>query len=288
MRSMTGFGEGHAELSDGSLFVEIRSLNHKHQDIRLRLPNELSDHGFFLEQAVRSAFGRGRYEVLVRVKSKSPTAASLDRDKVRHHYQALSALRDELAPGTQLRLGDVLVLGDIYRTEATDQQAVRSALESALKDASQGLLKMRQDEGLHLSEELTKRLSLIETLKADIEASAEDQVDSQRRRLRERVSALLAEPGALAEERLELEIALLADKSDITEELVRLSSHLQQFRKLCSEEEPVGRRLDFLLQEMSREVNTIGSKSQHAKIAHLVVDMKSEVERLREQVQNIE
>lgn len=288
MRSMTGFGAGSAEIAGGTLFLEIRSLNNKHQDVRLRLPGELSDHGFYLEQTARSELGRGRYEVSVRLVGFGLEKSALDKEKLRHHFATLTELRDELAPKTEIRMGDVLRLDDIYCTEGADHGSVRAALQKSFQEAKESLTRMRADEGAHLKAEIEKRLELILSLKEQIESACVEQVEHHRQKLRERVAALLSDPEILSEQRLEQELAFLADKSDITEELVRLKSHVTQLEGMICEDAPVGRRLDFLLQEMSREVNTVGSKSQHAKIAYLVVEMKSEVERLREQVQNIE
>jgi uncharacterized protein (TIGR00255 family) len=182
-----------------------------------------------------------------------------------------------------------LSLPDIVTCTAPDSEGIRAALASAFDLAKRALLVMRAAEGQSLKNDLSERLRIVRGLAEDLEQSSADLVTLGRERLQQRVAALLEGTGTrLSDDRLEQEIALLADKSDITEELVRLRSHFTQFEVLLESPEPVGRRLDFLLQEISREVNTVGSKSQHSKTAHLVVEMKSEVERLREQVQNVD
>lgn len=289
MHSMTGYGAGSAPLSGGQVHVEVRSLNHKHQDLRLRVPQDLGEHAFFLEQMARAGLGRGRYDLSVRVDGSTAGQPQLDEPRLRALYAALAKLRDELAPGGEVPLAALLSLPDVIKSEPADVEGIRTALTLAFEGAKSELFKMRAIEGGALFTDLVQRLSEVRSLTAQVKESAGELVEDGRRRLRERVTTLLeGQTARLSEERLEQEIALLADKSDITEELVRLESHFAQFEALLGASEPVGRRLDFLLQEISREVNTIGSKSQFAKTAHLVVEMKSEVERLREQVQNVD
>lgn len=289
MHSMTGYGAGSAELFGGRVHVEVRSLNHKHQDLRLRVPQDLGEHAFFLEQVARAGLGRGRYDLSVRVDGVSAGEPKLDEARLRTFYASFAKLRDELSPGGEVPLSALLSLPDVIKSEPADVEGVRAALTKAFEEARSELIKMRAIEGSALRADLDQRLTAVRALTKRLSESAGDLVNEGRKRLRERVTALLEGQSAhLSEERLEQEIALLADKSDVTEELVRLESHFDQFEALLTGSEPVGRRLDFLLQEISREVNTIGSKSHFAKTAHLVVEMKSEVERLREQVQNVD
>jgi len=177
----------------------------------------------------------------------------------------------------------------VLESSGPEPELVRAALEAAFAQALIELDGMRQEEGRTLARELEGRLAHARTLVAALEFNAADLVRHHRERLRERVLKLSSDlTVSVHPERLEQEMALLADKSDITEELVRLGSHFSQMQALLDSAEPVGRRLDFLLQEIGREVNTVGSKSQHAPLAHLVVELKVEVERMREQVQNID
>ncbi len=295
MRSMTGYGAGSAKLSGGRVTIEIRALNHKHQDVRLRVPTELGEHSSFLEQQARATLGRGRYDIAVRCEGQTGALPQINGTKLRALYSSLASIRDEIAPNTEISLTSLINLPEVITSQTPDSALSRTALLNAFEDAKSEVEKMRGIEGASLKNELVARLSHTQELRAQIHEASGDLVEHHRTRLKERLDQLLghsensANTGAqLSPGRLEQEIALLADRSDITEELVRLDSHFSQLRTLLEGQEAVGRKLDFLLQEVGREVNTIGSKSQHAPVAHLVVEMKSEVERLREQVQNVE
>lgn len=286
---MTGFGVGEAALGDGRVSLELRALNHRFLDVRVRVPNELADQAFFLEQRVRERLARGRFDLGVRLSGIAPFV-HFSLDRARAVYAALLELRDLLAPGTEVPLSAVTSLPELVTTPAeleTDQ--LRSALEAALEQAVARLFEMRAFEGAALARELKSRVTTCRQILSDTRARSADLVEFYRARLTERFERLLSgtavpiDPG-----RLEAEIVLLSDKSDISEELARLSSHFDQFDELVEAEGPVGRRLDFLLQEIGREANTLGAKGQDASLAHLIVELKAEVERLREQVQNVE
>lgn len=287
MRSMTGFGAGSAPLGEGRLTVEIRALNHKHQEVRVRLPAELHDHTFFLEQVARECLGRGRFDVAVRVEGTVASVAQLDAPRLRALYRSLSELARELDPDATVDIGQLALLPEMLRAQGPDVDQARASLRSAFGGAQDALTQMQQNEGEALRSDLHRRLTHVKSLTSEVAEASSDLVEYRRQKLKERLDHLLTDASAVSPERLEQEIALLADRSDITEELVRLRSHFDQFSDLMDDADQVGRRLDFLLQEVSREVNTIGSKSPHTKVAQLVVEMKSEVERLREQIQNI-
>lgn len=289
MRSMTGLGIGTAPLGDGSLRIEIRALNHRYQDVRLRLGPDLLEQSFFLEQIARKHLGRGRYDLAVRTEGLGSAGPQLSPERVRSVYEMLKQVRDEVAPESEIPLSTLFSFPQLFETAGPEPEAVRTALSAAFLAAVTELQKMRQVEGDTLASELRERIQKIQSLYRELQERAAELVQHHAERLRERISKLLAASHvSLHEDRLEQEIALVADKSDITEELVRLDSHFQQMESLFEEAEPVGRKFDFLLQEVGREVNTIGSKSQHAPVAHLVVAIKTEVERLREQIQNID
>lgn len=289
MRSMTGFGSGSAPLGSGQLRVEIRALNHRYQDVRVRTSSDLSELGFFIEHLARQKLGRGRYDVSVKVESTASSELWLSEDRIKTAYAELRRIRDEVAPGTDLPLSAVLALPGIFDVRQAEEGAASTAVSLAFGDALSALAQMRLQEGEALAVEILDRIDRLKRLKAEIGQDATVLVEHQRSRLQQRVERLLADTEVTVNpERLEQEIALLADKTDITEELVRLDIHFGQLVELTKASEPVGRRFDFLLQEIGREVNTIGSKSQHAEVAHLVVEMKAEVERLREQVQNVD
>jgi uncharacterized protein (TIGR00255 family) len=287
---MTGFGVGDAPLGDGRVVVELRALNHRFLDVRVRLPEELLDQSFFIEQQARESLARGRFDIGVRLEGAALPPPRFSVERARALYRGLAQLRDELAPGTELPITALTGMPDLVTNPTTaDAEGARTALKAAFDAALLRLDEMRRQEGEALLRELSARLASARKLRATISLRGPEMLDGYRTRLRERLDRLLSESGLQVDAgRLEAEIVILADRSDVTEELVRLDSHFDQFTRLLNADGPVGRRLDFLLQEIGRESNTIGAKSQDAPIAHLVVEMKAELERIREQVQNVE
>jgi len=289
---MTGFGAGVADLdSGGRLVVELRSVNHRYLDVRVRAPSDQPQLGGVVEETLRKHLDRGRVEAVVRLEGQAAPGVSLDEARARDAFAALARLRDELAPGTDVPLALLGAVPDLFaapRSGASTDE-LRDAGARAATGATDALIAMRRREGASLAEDLTRRLAQVRRLVTELSRDADDTLDAWHGRLRERVGRLLEGTGvAVDPQRLAQEVATLAERSDIAEELTRLGSHCDQFGEaLAAGDEPVGRRLDFLLQEMNREANTIGSKGADASIAHRVVDLKSELERLREQVQNV-
>lgn len=289
MRSMTGFGLGEAPLRQGRVTAEVRSLNHRFLDLRLRLPAELVDHTFFVEQLCRERLGRGRYDVSVRIDAAALPGVELDVARARAVYAALARLRDEVCPEAELPLSVLASMPGLFVTaEAGNASPSQQALAASVRMALDNLDGMRATEGASLGAELRARLGTLQRLVETLRERAPTVVAGQEKRLTERVGRMLGGAEGLDAARLAMEVALLADRGDITEELVRLDSHLGQFGELLETAGPSGRRLDFLLQEMAREANTVGAKCQDASLSHLVISLKAEIERLREQVQNIE
>jgi len=289
MRSMTGFGCGEAELDGNKLTCELRALNHRFLDVRVRMPEELVSQAFFVEQLARERLSRGRFDIGIRLEDGGGVAR-FSPTRARTVYENLLQLRDELAPGTEVPVAVLASLPQLLvDTPRTNSQGLEEVLSKAFSAAVARLDEMRAREGQALARELGQRLDALRTLSASAKVLSHGTAERQLARLRERVARLLADVTAGPDlGRLETELALLADRSDVTEELVRLASHFDQFEALLTDAEPVGRRLEFLLQEMSREANTLGSKSQDVKLSHLVVDIKSQLEKIREQVQNVE
>ena len=287
---MTGFGLGEVPLGSGKLEVEIRGVNHRFLDVRVRVPRELGDMTGFVEQMSREKLRRGRYEVAMRVEGTALTLPVLDRDRARAAYRALCDLRDEVAPGSEVPLSILASIPDLFVSSAErETERVREATRAAFDSALVALDAMRVREGMALREDLARRLARIRQIAIDIFKRAPDVLDSHRKRLRDRAERLRSSVEMdIDTPRLEQEIAMFAERSDISEELTRLESHSTQFSGLIDGEEAVGRRLDFLLQEMSREANTVGAKSPDAAISHAIVEVKAEIERMREQVQNVE
>jgi uncharacterized protein (TIGR00255 family) len=294
MLSMTGFGLGEATLAGVRLLTEVRSLNHRYLEIRVRVPSELSDHTFFLEQRCRQLLQRGRFDVSVRLEGSPNASGRLDFARARQVYADLQELRTQVFEGNARSAPISLDLiaaapGVLQTTSSYDPERTRAALDESLGSALAQLGAMRKREGRALEAELALRLQNAANLCTQIRSRSPLLAKEHAERLKERLQRLLQDQNArLDQSRLEVEVALLADRTDVTEELIRLECHFTQFAELCASDEPVGRRLDFLLQEVGREANTIGSKCPDADTAHLVVELKAELERLREQVQNVE
>jgi len=292
MRSMTGFGVGEVSLGEGRVLAEIRSVNQRFLDVRPRLPRELAELALFAEQVTRERLRRGRIELVVRTEGPVLASATLDVARARAVFRQLAALRDELAPGSELPLSLLGSVPDLFVPPAGPEiAALRDAVRGAIEAAIAAMEAMCRAEGEALCADLSARAKSLRRLLDAVMSQADGLRETVQRRLRDRIERVLAgtditlDPG-----RLELEVALIVDKGDFTEEVTRLRSHLDQLESALSAggSEPVGRRLDFLLQEMVREANTLGAKAQDATVSQLVVSMKVELERLREQVQNVE
>jgi uncharacterized protein (TIGR00255 family) len=294
---MTGFGVGNAPLGGGRIAVEVRAVNGRFLDVRVRVPQELTDLSPMVESEARARLSRGRCDIGIRVEGAALDAPVIDTARARAAYRALVELRDELVPGAEVPFSMLSALPDLFspsRGAANEacEKAVRSALGAALDD----LDLMRKKEGRAIADDLSRRLKAVRELASGIAGRAPDVLEIQTRKFKERlsrISAAVSESPAphdlpIDPARIEQEMALLLERSDISEELVRLSSHVEQMVAYMPDDEPLGRKLDFLLQEMAREINTIGAKSQDLRIAHLVIELKAEIERMREQVQNVE
>ncbi len=290
MRSMTGFGSGeHAAQPRGKVQVELRALNHRFLELRVRAMRELAEMATFVELCARERFSRGRIEIVVRGEGLATAAPVLDRERAIAAYKQLGDLRDVVAPNEPVPLSLLSVVPDLFVVNECASEELRESVKGAFDAAAADLDAMRATEGAALERELRAHLARTRALLHDIEARAPEAVAAAQKRLRERVVRLTSSAeGVLDPARLEQEIAILADRSDVTEEIARLTSHAEQLDALFGQEGPIGRRIDFLLQELTREANTLGSKSADVPIARLVVDLKAQIERMREQTQNVE
>jgi uncharacterized protein (TIGR00255 family) len=291
---MTGYGHAAFDAEGVPFEIEVRTVNHRHLDVRARLPRGLAGFESELRAQVAERLVRGKVDASVRALPGATPAETVELDlaAAERYLRAARELRGR-GVGGELDLGALLGLPGVARVVERDlaSETVRQALLSALGAALDSVDEMRGAEGAALDRDLRGRLAAIEALVADIESRAGDVQRIVRERLRRRSEQLRDDVGGLDEARLHQEIVWAADRLDVTEEAVRLRSHVAQFRSLlegAGQGRPAGRRLDFLLQEMAREANTIGSKSADAPIAHRVVDLKAELERIREQVQNVE
>lgn len=293
--SMTGFGSACFRVAEAAFEIELRSVNHRHLDVRVKLPRALAGLEHELKAQIQERFERGKLDcTIVSPMGDAPAPRlEIDRSAVDAYLGVARQLAAERGVPDTLGTAQLLALPGVARLVEPElpDDALRGALLPALDAALSALAAMRADEGEALARDFETRLLRLEELATGIEARAGEIQQSVRERLRRRARQLENEVGVLDEGRLYQEIALAADRLDVTEELVRLRSHCEQFRKTLAAAgpgRPAGRRLDFLLQEMSREANTIGSKAADAPAAHQVVEVKSELERMREQVQNVE
>lgn len=291
MYSMTGYGKGSASIDGREMTVELKSVNHRYLDVGMRLPRLLS----FLEDPIRSALSsrlsRGHVDVFVNYRNLRSDARSVDIDvplltafvAAARQANLSLALRDDLSLTAALRLPDV----SNVREADEDNDALLALLSSAISGAIDALLVMRRQEGERLSVYLSNCTDTVESLTNQIAVRAPIVVEEYRVKLNERITNLLGTV-EVDRARLATEVALFADKASIDEEISRLHSHIAQMRSLLADPEPAGRKLDFVVQEMNREFNTIGSKANDGELTKLVLTGKAEIEKIREQVQNIE
>jgi uncharacterized protein (TIGR00255 family) len=288
---MTGFGAGQATLKSEELSVEVRSWNHKFCEVKVRLPRELASLEPAVVKAVKDRIARGSIEVFVKRRSSEggSFAPTVNMALARDYFVALSSLAAELRLAGEIRLQDIAAQPGVLTVaeREVDLATGSQALDLALTQALERLGQMRELEGRAIEADLGGRLRAIQELASEVEALGPKVLSEYRQRLAEKV-AELARGVSVDPQRLAQEVAFFAERSDIAEEVARLSSHLEQFRRLSQSPEPAGRKMEFLVQEMNREVNTAGSKSQHSEISARVVAMKAELERVREQVQNVE
>lgn len=291
IKSMTGYGRGAWQGDGKKVEVEIKSVNHRYCDIALRLPRRLSPLEAQVRNLIRQRVSRGRIEVFVQVEDSTPAEQKLELDLnlAKDYHLALKTLQQDLGVPGEVRLETLATFKEIFsRKEVeTDLEKEWTVVQQALEAALSTLEEMRRDEGLKLREDFEGRLETIGGMVEEIEGKAPLALRLCRDRLAQRVQEL-SEGLEIDEARLAQEVAFLAERSDITEEIVRIRSHLNQFREMLKSPDPAGRKLEFLLQEINREANTIGSKANDAGIAQVSVGIKSELEKMREQVQNVE
>jgi len=290
--SMTGYGRATVEFDATPIAVEIRTVNHRHLDVRVRLPRSFGALEAVVKTLIRERLDRGRVDVSVGFGDGEPPTPRLHVDtKLAAQYRAAAAsLAGEhgLDPGLDA-VGLLSMAGVVTFAEPwTDDEAISGVLLEGVERALEGVAEMRSAEGAALGRDLEVRLAAVEQLVLRVEARSGEVVALVRERWKRRVQQLEGETGLLDPARLHQELVLASDRLDITEELGRLRSHANQFRGILAEDSATGRRLDFLLQEMAREANTVGSKANDAELAQDVVELKTELERMREQVQNLE
>lgn len=291
VNSMTGFGRGEAWGLGYHFSLEVKSVNHRFLEILVKMPRNFSLLEENIRKVIQDRVNRGRIEVYVNVKEteEKRRLAKVDKELALSYDNSLKELAQLLNTAYKSDIYSLVTLPEILsiEDEETDVKALWPILEVALQGALAEVEQMRQNEGARLFKDLLSRLDLLRDLQRTVLSRAPLVVTEYRERLRERLAVLLADM-SFDETRLMMEVALFADKASIEEELVRLESHFEQFEKAFHSSEPIGRKLDFLVQEMNREINTIGAKANDLIISHQVVEGKSELEKIREQIQNIE
>lgn len=291
IKSMTGYGRGEVNAAEGRLVVEIKSVNHRYGEVFIKLPRCFYALENEIRKVVTAVAKRGKIEVFVQFQEAVEVGGgpAVNLPMAKAYQKAFAEVRDGLGLSGEITLSMVLSQKDVLaaREAETDAEALREEVLKAVRLAVENHDSMRIKEGAALIEDLLCRRQTLARLMGKVKGRAPEVVREYAVRIRERVAELLADT-TLDEGRIAQEIALMADRCDITEELVRFDSHMQQFDATVCADEPVGRKLDFLIQEINREINTIGSKANDGEMALLVVELKAEVEKIREQVQNIE
>ncbi len=290
MRSMTGYGRGSGS-QDGFVFsAELRSVNHRYADFSIRLPREL----YSLEERIRRLLQehvrRGRVEVNL-VLDEVPAGlrqVKVNYDLAEDYHSSLKQLSERLGLTEEIKLKHLLQMPELFKPAGISltEEEVWPAAGTALQEALTNLLEQRRVEGENLSRDLLERCGRLEKMITEAAVRAEEAKDEYRKKIDQKFAELLA--GQFEETRLLMESAILVERMGVDEELVRLNSHVEAFRANFNGSEPVGRKLDFIAQEMFREINTIGSKAGDYKLTNLVVEMKAELEKIREQIQNLE
>ncbi len=291
LRSMTGFGRERKAFEEREILVEIRSVNHRFYEFSARTPRAYG----YLDEKLKSLLGgkisRGKVEVAVYIYNKEGVNANITVNReIAHGY--IDALRDaapELGLGDDLALSTIIRLPDLFTVVKTqeDEEQVWEQVRETAAAALERFIQMRETEGVKMHDDISGRLDYIEKSVKVIEERSPKVTAAYREKLYNKISEIVGDRN-IDESRVLTEAAIFSEKTAVDEETVRLHSHINQFRDLIESSEPVGRKLDFLVQEMNREVNTTGSKCLDLDITKLVVDMKSEIEKIREQIQNIE
>lgn len=297
IKSMTGFGRG--EYTDGkrNMVVEIKTVNHRYADITIKMPRRYSFAEDKIKSAIKAHIRRGKADVFIMVENigDSDVSVQINEELAKQYLEKMVSLRDALGEpegfNDQLSLLQIAGLPDVIKTTpaAEDEEEIMQALLIPTLQAAQNLDKMRATEGEKLAEDLLAKGENLKTLLDQIAARAPQVATDYTAKLRERITELIGNSVQIPEDRILVEAAIFADKCAIDEEITRLNSHIMQLRDIVrTSNQPDGKKLDFLVQEMNREANTIGSKANDITITGYVLDLKSEIEKIREQVQNIE
>lgn len=291
LKSMTGYGRQETVTEGKKILVEIKSVNHRFSDYNIKVPRHLG----FLEDKVRQYAServtRGKIDIYVAVENYDSADCDimLNEELAKNYIEVLQELRDKFGLRDDISVSSVARYSDIFKTERRedDQDELWRLVKSVMSDAADAFVAMREREGARIEKDLRERIAYMSSLAAKVDERSPQTVAEYRDKLYAKIKELL-EDREIDEARILTEVAIFADKVAVNEETVRLSSHFEEFYQILDSGEPAGRKLDFLIQEINREVNTIGSKANDIEIAKIVVTLKGEIEKLREQIQNIE
>ncbi len=291
IKSMTGFGAGDCENQDFKVHVEIKAVNQRYLETNYHMPYSLNMFENSLTKTIKEYASRGKLDINIRfqdLRDKSVNIA-VDKGLVEAYGKALQDIQCQLQLTSPITASQIAAYPDVLKIaeENQDLEAAEPVLLTAVREALENFVAMRTAEGKNIQEDLLSRINTLESFVGELEKLAPEIVASYKQRLETLLEEYLAKEN-IEENRIIQEVALFTDKVNYTEETVRLRSHFAQFRSIITSDEPVGRKLDFLIQEMNREINTVASKANSSGAAQFVVDVKSEIEKIREQIQNIE
>lgn len=291
IKSMTGFGRAEEIIGGRDIIVEIRSVNHRYYEFSARVPRVYGYIEEKLKSYLNGRISRGKVEVSVSVSAveAKDTVVEINKNVAKGYVDALRSVGEELGLADDLTLSQLVRLPDVFtvRKSADDEEAVWDSIRQVADAAAAKFVSMREAEGRKMRDDVLERAAVIERLVGEVERLSPISAENYRNKLYSRLCEVLADKN-IDEQRILTEAAIFADKTAVAEETVRLRSHIRQLRDMLELSEPVGRKLDFLIQEFNREANTIGSKAQDIAVTKIVVELKSEIEKIREQIQNIE
>lgn len=289
---MTGYGRGESIKDSYRIKVEIKSVNHRYNDISVRMPRHISYLEESVKKLVKEQVNRGKIDVYINLEyiNESAIEVKVDIPLAMSYKRELENLINELNIDDKVKLNNLLNISEIIKTERKElnEDLIWECIKESMSMGLESMIHMREKEGLELKEDIIYKLSLIEKSISYIVERSPFVVIEYKDKLTERIRELIDNNLSLDQDKINSEVAFIADKSSIDEEIVRLNSHIKQFYNILEEQEPIGRKLDFLIQELNREINTIGSKANDVIISKYVVELKSELEKIREQIQNIE
>lgn len=290
--SMTGYGRGEVQTQVHKVVIEMKSVNHRYSEVLVKMPKKLNMFEDKIKNTVKNSISRGRLEIFINFEEQigedyiiEPNFAVIDQ-----YVETLKAMKERYSLTEELNLGLLARYPDALKIsyKEADEETIWALLSEALDKALAALMDMRKKEGDQLAEDVLGRVKAIQETLIKIEAQSPMLVESYQNRLTDRIKELLSDLAEIDESKIAHEVAIFADKTNISEEVVRLRSHFVQIEEIFKSGGAIGRKLDFLIQEMNREINTIGSKSPDLNIANAVIEVKAEIEKIREQVQNIE